>query len=78
MASFLSSMTIRAKLFFLLVFCMVGLLVLGTLSWTTLNLIKVNGTMYQRIVLNKDLVADILPPPEYIVESFLTVYEILH
>ncbi|MCW2247647.1 methyl-accepting chemotaxis protein [Azospirillum fermentarium] len=33
--------------------------------------LKVGGPLYQRIVLGKDLVADILPPPEYIIESYL-------
>jgi len=33
--------------------------------------LKVNGPVYGRIVQTKDLVADILPPPEYILESYL-------
>ncbi|MGE4278849.1 MAG: methyl-accepting chemotaxis protein [Magnetospirillum sp.] len=33
--------------------------------------LKVGGALYDRIVLGKDLVADILPPPEYIIESYL-------
>jgi len=33
--------------------------------------LKVGGGLYDRIVLGKDLVADILPPPEYIIESYL-------
>ena len=33
--------------------------------------LKVGGPLYERIVLGKDLVADILPPPEYIIESYL-------
>ena len=33
--------------------------------------LKVGGPLYERIVLGKDLVADILPPPEYIIEAFL-------
>lgn len=28
--------------------------------------------MYKEIMLNKDLVADILPPPEYLIETYLT------
>jgi methyl-accepting chemotaxis protein len=37
---------------------------------------RVAGNIYQEIVLAKDLVADILPPPEYIVESYLVLHEI--
>ena len=40
-------------------------------SFKTLNDLKVNGPVYQRIVQGKDLIADILPPPEYIIESYL-------
>lgn len=40
-------------------------------SFKTLNELKVNGPIYQRIVQGKDLIADILPPPEYIIESYL-------
>ncbi len=36
---------------------------------------KVNGPIYGQVVNGKDLVADILPPPEYIIESYLTAYE---
>jgi methyl-accepting chemotaxis protein len=35
--------------------------------------LKVGGPIYERISLGKDLVADILPPPEYILEAFLEV-----
>jgi len=40
-------------------------------SYFSLSQIKVGGPVYERIVLGKDLVADILPPPEYLVEAFL-------
>ncbi|HIJ63003.1 MAG TPA: HAMP domain-containing protein [Rhodospirillaceae bacterium] len=42
------------------------------LWWVQFDALKVNGPVYGRIVLAKDLVADILPPPEYILESYLT------
>jgi methyl-accepting chemotaxis protein len=38
-----------------------------------LHQLKVGGPIYDRIVLGKDLVADILPPPEYIIESYVEV-----
>jgi len=37
----------------------------------TLNKLKVNRPVYQNIIQGKDLIADILPPPEYIIESYL-------
>jgi methyl-accepting chemotaxis protein len=42
--------------------------------WTgvsALSELKVNGPVYRQIVLGKDLIADILPPPEYVIESYL-------
>ncbi|MBN2512919.1 MAG: hypothetical protein JXB18_08285 [Sedimentisphaerales bacterium] len=47
------------------------------ISFHTLNTLRVNGDMYKRIVQGKDLIADILPPPEYIVESYLVVLQML-
>ena len=41
----------------------------------TMNKVKVNGPLYREIVLGKDLVADVLPPPEYIIETYLTALE---
>ena len=40
-----------------------------------LAVLTVNGPIYQRIVLGKDLVADILPPPEYILEPYVPARE---
>ena len=40
------------------------------------NQLKVNGPVYQEIVQGKDIIADILPPPKYIIESYLTVFQL--
>jgi methyl-accepting chemotaxis protein len=40
-------------------------------SHYTLDTLKVGGPIYNRIVLGKDLIADILPPPAYLIESYL-------
>ena len=48
-----------------------GFILFGGWSFKTLNDLKVNGPLYQRIVQGKDLIADVLPPPEYILESYL-------
>ena len=49
-----------------------GFLLFGAWTSHTISETKVGGPNYQRIVLYKDLVADILPPPNYIIESYLT------
>jgi methyl-accepting chemotaxis protein len=38
-----------------------------------LNHLKVGGPLYNKIKLGNDLVADILPPPEYVIEAYLEV-----
>ena len=55
----------------------IGFAVYGGWSFKTLNELKINGPLYQRIVQGKDLVADILPPPEYIIESYLVSMQLL-
>jgi methyl-accepting chemotaxis protein len=63
--------------FAVLIVCMViGFASYGLWSFKTLNDLKVNGPLYQRIVQGKDLVADILPPPEYILESYLVTLQL--
>ena len=39
--------------------------------------LKVNGPVYQEIVYGKDLIADILPPPLYVVESYMLANEMM-
>ena len=50
------------------------------LLWTSLsaiNTLKVGGATYTQIILGKDLIADILPPPEYLIESYLETTQLL-
>jgi methyl-accepting chemotaxis protein len=45
-------------------------------AYSTLSIVKVTGPLYTKIVDGKDLVADILPPPEYVIETYLTCREL--
>jgi methyl-accepting chemotaxis protein len=67
----ISNMKLSHRFIALLVMLVISFAIYGTLSFRTLNNLKVNGPVYQRIVQGKDLIADILPPPEYIIESYL-------
>ena len=53
-----------------------GAVLSGLWTFKTLSEFKVTGPVYQQIVQDKDLLADVLPPPEYIVESFLAAREL--
>ena len=44
-----------------------------TTSNLALSRLKVGGPLYDKIKLGNDLVADILPPPEYVIEAYLEV-----
>ncbi|CCG08830.1 methyl-accepting chemotaxis protein [Pararhodospirillum photometricum] len=56
---------LMAGVLFLSVIAVVGLEMVG------LGELKVRGPLYERIVLGKDLLADILPPPAYVIETYL-------
>ncbi len=73
-----SSFTVRQRFYFLLAFVGTSLLIYGIWSFRTLDQLKVGGPIYAQVVQNKDLIADILPPPVYIIESYLTCLELSH
>lgn len=73
----MNNLSLTAK-FRLLITCFAtGFLLFGLYSLATLKDVKVNGPRYKVIALGKDLQADILPPPEYILESYALAMEIL-
>lgn len=50
--------------------CLSSLLTVGFLSVTTVNKVKIGSEMHDQIIESKDLIADILPPPAFILESY--------
>ena len=56
----------------------IGFVIFGAWAFKTLDDLKVNGPLYQRIVQGKDLIADVLPPPEYIIESYLVSLQLVN
>ncbi|MGL3607024.1 methyl-accepting chemotaxis protein [Rhizobium sp. G187] len=52
-----------------------GIVVVAAIGAQTLQMLKVNGPIYQEIVDGKDLIADILPPPLYLIESYALASE---
>jgi methyl-accepting chemotaxis protein len=53
----------------------IGFAVFGGVTYFILERLRVNGPIYQDVVRGKDLVADILPPPAYIIEANLIVHQ---
>jgi len=72
----MKNLKIKTKIMLLVASLLTGLLVVFFVSHFTSEKIRVNGYMYSRIVEGKDLVADILPPPEYIIEAYLLSLEL--
>lgn len=70
------NMKIRTRFVLLIALFVIGFAVSGAWSFKTLHELKVSGPIYDRIVESKDLIADILPPPEYIIESYLVTLQL--
>ncbi|SIQ29906.1 methyl-accepting chemotaxis protein [Rhizobium sp. RU20A] len=68
-------LTISKTLIAFAAFVTLGLALAIGLQRQTLEQLKVSGPVYQQIVDGKDLVADILPPPLYLVEAYMLANE---
>jgi methyl-accepting chemotaxis protein WspA len=73
-----SNLNVTQKLSLLVGIFLVGFSAFALLAQRTLDHVEVNGPLYRDIVRSKDIVADVLPPPEYIIESYLVVLEMTH
>ena len=73
----INAFTVKQRFAALMALFAFGFLTYGFWSFQTLHQLQINSPLYQRIVQGKDLVADILPPPEYIIESYLVSFEMV-
>ncbi|MEY4738274.1 MAG: hypothetical protein RL302_2593 [Pseudomonadota bacterium] len=71
-----SRLPLAQRFFALVAVFILGFSAYGAWTLKTLAEVEVNGPVYQRIVQGKDLIADILPPPAYILESYLTALQL--
>ncbi|MBI1293529.1 HAMP domain-containing protein [bacterium] len=71
----IQNLSVSVKLAILLLVVLIGFAVFGIYAYQRLGYVKVNGPIYAHIVQSKDLTADILPPPKFILESYLNVLE---
>ncbi|MBF0550424.1 MAG: hypothetical protein HQK60_07805 [Deltaproteobacteria bacterium] len=70
-------MSLKVKFLIISMTIVLGFCVFGIVAWNTLNVTKINGELYERIVGGKDLISDILPPPEFIIESYLVLFQMM-
>jgi len=71
-----TNVSIGKKLILLLSTFIIGYAIFSVISFSTLNELRIHGNLYNQIVMSKDLIADVLPPPGYIIESYLDVLQV--
>jgi methyl-accepting chemotaxis protein len=71
------AVSLSARLWATALLALIGSIALLFISLRTINDVKIRGPLYQDIVSYKDLLADILPPPAYLIESYLTCFELM-
>jgi methyl-accepting chemotaxis protein/CheY-like chemotaxis protein len=76
MFKFFKNASIGKKLMILLIVFIVGYMTFGLVAFSTLNILRIHGNLYNQIVMSKDLIADVLPPPGYLIESYLDVLQL--
>ena len=52
------------------------MIIVSVIAFKTIESVRIKGETYDKIVLSKDLIADILSPPEYIIEARLVTFEL--
>jgi methyl-accepting chemotaxis protein len=74
----INKLSLKGKFNLLILLFTAGAVSFGVASFAVLAKVKVNGPHYALIISGKDLQADILPPPAYILESFAVVLQCLN
>jgi methyl-accepting chemotaxis protein len=71
------SITVRMKLIAMVALFGAAFAGFAVYAYSTLDQVKVNGPYYASIVEGKDVIADVLPPPEDVIESYLVCLQML-
>lgn len=77
MAPLLRNIRSQAKVALLAAVFLLSFSLYGIYCIETVNEVKVNGPIFRDIERSQDLIADVLPPPEYLVETVLIAYQLL-
>ncbi len=68
---------VRTRLIAMAIIPLVAFIALTAAGLATFEQVRIKGSNYNEIVKSKDLVADVLPPPQYLVESYLMVLQLI-
>jgi methyl-accepting chemotaxis protein len=69
-------LTIKMRFILILGTLVIGFSLFGLATFKAMNTLNINGPIYQHIVQGKDVIADVLPPPEYILESYMVALQL--
>jgi methyl-accepting chemotaxis protein len=71
----MSTWSVARRLVALTVVAALGPAAIAVMAYRVVSTVKVGGPLYADVVRGKDIVADVLPPPEYVIESYLLAHE---
>ncbi len=69
-------LTIKMRFAVILGTLIIGFSLFGIATFKAMTTLNINGPIYQRIAQGKDVIADVLPPPEYIIESYMVALQL--
>ena len=73
----MNQLSVRQRFYILLAVFGLGFTLFFAVSYKVFNDLKVNGDLYAKIVQKKDLIADVLPPPNFVVETHMVALQLL-
>jgi methyl-accepting chemotaxis protein len=77
MSNFIKDLKIKWKLGIANLMFIATTVTIGAIGYATFEDVRINGSRYEQIISSKDLLADVLPPPAYIIETNLIAYQML-
>jgi len=70
-------LSLRTQLIGVVLLSFLGSATFGMLAFRTLDELRIGSPSYHQITSSKDLIADVLPPPAYLVEAYLLVHQMM-
>jgi methyl-accepting chemotaxis protein len=72
----LNQLPLKMRFMAIVAALVIGFAAFGICTFQAMITLNVNGPVYERIVQGKDIIADVLPPPEYIIESYMVALQL--
>ena len=73
----MNQLSVRQRFYILLAVFGLGFTLFFAVTYKVFNDVQVNGDLYAKIVQKKDLIADVLPPPNFVVETHMVALQLL-